>query len=172
MKKLTLVIAAAALALGVGLGIGYGSSARSSDVTASAPQSPIEAPPPRAAGVPVPAAVPDLRAAASAVPTAHASDRRLTEGSGRGTPANPEHLERADRSDYSVQVAAVPALEEARVLLEQLSGARYPAYLIPVTINQVRLYRVRVGPFKSQQTAQKTARRLEREGHHAPWITK
>ena len=125
------MIAAAALAFGAGWGIGYvfvaiRSSARSSDVTASAPPSLIEAPTARAGSVPLPAAVPDLPAAASPVPTAHASDRRLTEGSGRRTPANPEHLERADRSGYSVQIAAVPDLEEARVLLEQLSRAKYP----------------------------------------------
>ena len=99
----------------------------------------------------------------------HASDRSVAEISSRRTPPSPEHLGPAG---YSVQVAAVPDLEEARTLLEQLSRAGYPAYLSTTPTNQIRLYRVRVGPFKAGQTAQQIARRLEREGHHDPWITK
>jgi cell division septation protein DedD len=58
------------------------------------------------------------------------------------------------------------------MFLEQLSRAGYPVYLIPTTVNQVSLYRVRVGPFKSLQMAQHAAHRLQGEGHQAAWITR
>ena len=51
-------------------------------------------------------------------------------------------------------------------------GGRNPAYLTAKIVDRVELYRVRVGPFKSRPVAEEVARRLEREGHRAPWVTK
>jgi cell division septation protein DedD len=69
-------------------------------------------------------------------------------------------------------VAAVPDLREARAILDQLSEAGHPAYLIAKTVDHVVLYRVRVGPLKSRAEADNVVRRLEHEGHQAPWITR
>ena len=85
---------------------------------------------------------------------------------------NAEDIETADPDGYVVQVAAVPDLREARAVLDQLAEAGYPAYLTAKIIDQVEMYRVRVGPLKSRHAAQEVARRLEREGHRAPWVTK
>ena len=85
---------------------------------------------------------------------------------------NAEDIETADPDGYVVQVAAVPDLQEARAVLEQLAEAGYPAYLTATIVDQVELYRVRVGPLKSRPAAEEVARRLEREGHRAPWVTK
>jgi cell division septation protein DedD len=79
---------------------------------------------------------------------------------------------RAGAPGYSVQVAAVRELEDARTLSEQLNRAGYHAYLTTATVKQVRYHRVRVGPFQTRQTAQQVAQRLETQGYPAPWITK
>jgi putative transposase len=85
---------------------------------------------------------------------------------------NAEDIETANPNGYVVQVAAVPNLEEARAVLAQLADAGYPAHLTATIVDRVELYRVRVGPLKSRPAAEEVARRLEREGHRAPWITK
>lgn len=85
---------------------------------------------------------------------------------------NAEDIETAEPNGYVVQVAAVPDLQEARAVLDQLAEAGYPAYLTAKIIDRVELYRVRVGPLKSRHVAEDVARRLEREGHRAPWVTR
>jgi putative transposase len=85
---------------------------------------------------------------------------------------NAGDIETADPNGYVVQVAAVPNLQEARAVLEQLTEAGYPAHLTAKIVDRVELYRVRVGPLKSRPMAEEVARRLEREGHRAPWVTK
>jgi cell division septation protein DedD len=92
----------------------------------------------------------------------HASEKRVNGGD----------IETADPNGYVVQVAAVPNLQEARAVLEQLAEAGYPAHLTAKTVDRVELYRVRVCPLKSRPAAEEVARRLEREGHRAPWVTK
>jgi len=87
-------------------------------------------------------------------------------------PVHAQDIKTADPNGYLIQVAAVPDLREARAILEQLSEAGYPAYLIAKTVDHVALYRVRVGPLKSRAEAETALRRLESEGHRAPWITK
>jgi putative transposase len=83
-----------------------------------------------------------------------------------------DDIEVADPSGYSVQVAALPDLWEARALLKRLAGDGYPAYLTRTAVNHLQLYRVRVGPLKSPIEAREVTRRLELEGHRAPWVTK
>jgi cell division septation protein DedD len=73
---------------------------------------------------------------------------------------------------FSVQIAAVPDLQEARRAIAQLTGAGYPAFLLPTTVGQVSLYRVRVGPLKTRRLAEDVAERLQHEGYPTPWITK
>ncbi len=80
-------------------------------------------------------------------------------------------IESADPNGFVVQVAAVPDLQEARAVLEQLAEAGHHAYLTATIVDRVELYRVRVGPLKSRLAAEDVARRLEREGHRGPWVT-
>jgi SPOR domain len=103
---------------------------------------------------------------AQAPDTVPPSDHRAS-----GSWVSAEDIAAADPSGYIVQVAAVPTLQEARAVLAQLAEAGYPAYLTAKIVDRVELYRVRVGPLKSRPAAEEVARRLEREGHRAPWVT-
>ena len=73
---------------------------------------------------------------------------------------------------YSVQVAAVPDLQLARVALEKLVAAGYPAHMTTKTVNRVEMYRVRVGPLQTRDAADRTAARLARDGYASPWVTR
>lgn len=94
---------------------------------------------------------------------------RIAELAGRSTIPRSES---AGVSGYSVQVAAVRDVAEARTLSDQLTKAGYAAYLTTATVHQVRFHRVRVGPFRTRQTARQVAQKLETQGYEAPWITK
>src|SRR5512138_1037363 len=149
-----LAIAGGLLAFGAGAAIeamliAPWSSAPSSQVIANVPTSRTEPPAPVSADVPASVKRADI---------------------GPRTPANAARIGTTDPVGFSVQVAAVPALEEAQRMHAQLSGAGYPGYLTLTTLNQVRLYRVRVGPYRSRQTAGEIAQRLERQGYQGPWI--
>jgi putative transposase len=126
-------------------------------------------------------ALPVRAPAADRGPQAADPTRDAPPGSGVGRPivarpgetqVIPDGIEVADPSGYSVQVAALPDLWEARALLEQLAGEGYPAYMTRTAVNQLQWYRVRVGPLKSPSQAREVTRRLELEGHRAPWVTK
>jgi DedD protein len=149
--------------------------APSFDAAPSPPPGPIQAQARPVAAVPD-AAKPDTPATAPSSPSVRAEESPVAELSGRkaipkseGTIANPE---RVSAPGYSVQVAAVRELEEARTLSDQLSRAGYSVFLTTATVNQVRYHRVRVGPFQTRQTAQQVAQRLETQGYQDPWITK
>jgi cell division septation protein DedD len=134
----------------------------------SAPPGPIQTEAQPAAAVPD-AAVPDKGVTASSSPPVRAEERPGAEPSGSSVIPNSE---RAGAPGYSVQVAAVPDLKEARTLSDKLTQAGYSVYLTTATVNQVRYNRVRVGPFQTWQAAQQVSQRLETQGYRDPWITK
>jgi DedD protein len=119
-------------------------------------------------------AVPDAGIAAPSSGSGPAEDSQVAERSAGGPIPNSTipTSERAPRPGYSVQVAAIRDLKDARTLSEQLTKAGYSAYLTTATVKQVRFHRVRVGPFETRQTAQKVAQQLETQGYQSPWITK
>lgn len=169
---------AAALAAVVVLGIGYVLIVNLSAALAlQAPANPRRhsTRPPAAPVVAVSSPAPERRPQAAA-PAGNASPgtsgNQPVEIGARGTRVDAEDIKTADSDGYAVQVAAVPNLQEARVVLEQLAGAGYPAYVTRKTADQVELYRVRVGPLESRRLAEEVARRLERDGHRTLWITK
>jgi cell division septation protein DedD len=133
-------------------------------------------------GVAIPVRAPNLQSAAAAgpaptfpavPPSTQQPDAAQAVVPRASTPAlHTQDIKTADPDGYVVQVAAVPDLREARAILEQLADAGYPSYLIVKVVDRVELYRVRVGPLKSRAEAEETVRRLDREGHRAPWITK
>ena len=151
--------------------------------SANEPENPLESRPAAAAAtVTIPAPAPNLQSAAAAgLGLQFTAVRQPSQGADAAQPVglrasapwvNAEEIETADPNSYVVQVAAVPDLQEARAVLDQLAEAGYHAYLTATMIDRVELYRVRVGPLKSWPVAQEVARRLEREGHRAPWVTK
>ncbi len=86
--------------------------------------------------------------------------------------ATPEAAVAADPTGYSVQIAALPDLLQARTALEQLAAAGYPAHITTRTVNGVEMYRVRVGPLATRALAELTATRLRGDGYGAPWVTR
>jgi cell division protein FtsN len=75
------------------------------------------------------------------------------------------------RTGYAVQVAAVNAKGEADSIAKRLSGKGYSAYVEDPKGSQ-KMYRVRVGTFKTRREAQTTADRLKKEENFKPWVTR
>jgi putative transposase len=151
------IAALAVLSVGAARMLVIRNTSQSREAAATAPEN-LEPPTAPTATLTAPVPAPHLHSAVAA---------------GRPLPPSAvrEPAQRADPSGYVVQVAAVPTLQEARAVLEQLAEAGYPAYMTAKIVDRVELYRVRVGPLKSRPAAEEVARRLEREGHHAPWVT-
>jgi cell division septation protein DedD len=77
----------------------------------------------------------------------------------------PRPQEIKDDAIYEVQVGAFTEQGDAQWVLEQLQE-RYPnAYSEPRDGPLGRYYRVRLGPFQTEEQAEKVARILKRQGH-------
>lgn len=120
-----------------------------------------------------PAATPVAAVAAPAGP-ATANAKPASPGVPEPAPrqAMKEPATTADPNAYSVQVAAVPDLQQARAALEKLTAAGYPAHITTKTVNRVEMYRVRVGPLDTRAAADHAAARLRQEGYASPWVTR
>lgn len=144
---------------------------------ATPPSPPAVAPPsPPPAAAPVqspPSAVPPKTPAAQPMVAAPAAPAAKTAAAPRS--ASDVRSATSDNfapDGYSVQVAAMPDLQQARAALEKLTAAGQPAHITTKTVNGVEIYRVRVGPFSSRDVATQTAERLARNGYESPWITR
>jgi hypothetical protein len=74
---------------------------------------------------------------------------------------------------YTVQVAALRAVEAAERIAGRLIAKGYPAYVLEPTANApVAMYRVRVGQYPDHGDAEQVRWRLEREEKFKPWITR
>jgi len=72
-----------------------------------------------------------------------------------------------------VQVTSLTSREEADALVKRLSRAGYRAHVAPVQTASNKLFRVRVGPYRSEEEAQRAAERLRRrERFPHPWIVR
>jgi len=78
----------------------------------------------------------------------------------------------ADDEGFAVQIAAKPDLREARDVVDRLRAAGHSAYLLATTVEDVELFRVRVGPFPTRHAAAAAARQLEREGYDGAWMVR
>lgn len=141
-----------------------------------APPAPPRAPVPGPAQAAEPPAAPPATAARVAptnpsVPAPPAIPAAPPAPSGSASAAAPTVVASADPSGYSVQVAAVPDLQQARAELERLTAAGYPAHITTRTVNRVEMYRVRVGPLATRDVAARIAERLEHDGYPSPWVT-
>ena len=75
------------------------------------------------------------------------------------------------RDGYAVQVAAVNARSEADSIAKRLSSKGYSAYVEDPKGTQ-KMFRVRVGTFKSRSDAQTVADKLQKEEKFKPWVTR
>lgn len=73
---------------------------------------------------------------------------------------------------YAVQVAAAPTLDHAQAMVATLTAAGHPVQVVPVTVNDVEYFRVRVGPFDTQRAAEEAAGTLKRNGYPGAWLVR
>lgn len=73
---------------------------------------------------------------------------------------------------YKIQVAAANTEQEGRAIVERLAKAGYPAYLLGATVNSAAVFRVRVGPFDTLESAQEIASTLRQDGFSGAWIAR
>ena len=75
------------------------------------------------------------------------------------------------RSGYAVQVAAVNAQSEADSIMNRLKAKGYQAY-VELPKGSQKMFRVRVGTFKSRSEALTVADKLKKEEKFKPWVTR
>ncbi len=75
------------------------------------------------------------------------------------------------RNGYAVQVAAVKERGEADPIVKRLSGKGYDVYVEAPKGSQ-KMFRVRIGSFKTRREAQVLAIRLQKEEKLKPWVTR
>lgn len=76
----------------------------------------------------------------------------------------------ANRTGYTVQVAAVDRRAEADTMAKRLNGKGYDAYVEQQKGNGK--FRIRVGSFRTRRDAQLVADRLKKEEKFKPWVTR
>lgn len=125
---------------------------------------PAAEPPSRPAAA-APAAAPKSTAAAAA-PAPKPPAPTPTTGTATTTPP-------ADtvRNGYAVQVAAVNAQSEADSIMNRLKAKGYQAY-VELPKGSQKMFRVRVGTFKSRSEALTVADKLKKEEKFKPWVTR
>jgi cell division septation protein DedD len=74
-------------------------------------------------------------------------------------------------SELVIQVFSSHEVRQARKVLRQLLDAGYGAFLSPVEVDQVTMYRVRIGPFADRPAAEKTATEVKSRFKLETWIT-
>jgi cell division septation protein DedD len=104
------------------------------------------------------------------------------------TPAERRRKRREQQAaaQRAAQAAAEPAIPKGSVVIQvfssadqsqadrirnRLAGGGYQAYLSPVEVGGHTMYRVRLGPFKSRDEAQKTAEKVRKGYKLDTWVT-
>ena len=108
----------------------------------------------------VPAAAPGAGPAATTMPAAPPAST----GSA-ATPAQVDTEKPAPMEGFSVQLAAFADDKGANALANKLKKADYPAYTEPLTTSKGTLWRVRVGPYPSRESAIDVRDKLKSEGY-------
>lgn len=70
-----------------------------------------------------------------------------------------------------IQVLSSPEREKAEQTVERLKTGGLQAFLSPVEVGGLTMYRVRVGPFASREAANKVAERIRKEYRLDTWVT-
>jgi DedD protein len=107
-----------------------------------------------------PAAAPSGSPAAVVVPTAPPASTASA-----APPAPIDAAKPATVDGYSVQLAAFSDDKGANALANKLKNAAYPAYTEPLTTSKGTLWRVRVGPYPSRESAVDIRDKLKSEGY-------
>src|SRR5579863_8305190 len=140
------------------------------------------APPPTRAAKPAPpaaaASVPEKPAPSAVVPepspapkAARTPPVSAAPAPSTGTSAPVRPVASAATGDVVIQVFSTADKDQADKLLERLVKAGQPAFLSPIDKNGTTMYRVRIGPFSSRESAQAIAERVRREQKLDTWIT-
>jgi len=117
---------------------------------APAASPPAPSPPPAASVAPVIPSSPDAKSAAPATSAA--------------MPAAPRT--ETSKDGFAVQLAAFADDKGANALANRLKKAGYPAYTEPLNTSRGTLWRVRVGPYASRDTAGGVRDKLKAEGQN------
>jgi DedD protein len=80
-------------------------------------------------------------------------------------PAPVDTAKAATMEGFSVQLAAFADDKGANALANKLKRADYPAYTEPLTTSKGTLWRVRVGPYPSRESAIDVRDKLKSEGY-------
>jgi rare lipoprotein A len=72
----------------------------------------------------------------------------------------------AEEIFYEVQAGAFEESDEANKVLEGVRERFSEAYIVPRDGPEGKYYRVRVGPFATEEEAKQVAKALQRQGHH------
>ena len=108
---------------------------------------------------------PSRSPAASPTPSAATPERRVSPPRAAGGRAAP--------GGFTIQVAALSALTNARALAAQLEAKGYGAYVVvPPPEDANGLYRVRVGRYLSRAAAKRALPKLERLRGEKLWVTR
>jgi cell division septation protein DedD len=119
---------------------------------------PPPAPKPDAAARATPSLAADANASATPAAAAASADASLAEPSGQG---------------FVLQVSALNERGPAELIAKRLSAKGYAAYVTtPATGAASKLYRVRIGKFKTRREAEEIAAKVQKEEQIQPWITR
>ena len=73
---------------------------------------------------------------------------------------------------YRIQVMAAQSEPEGQATVARLKEQGFPAYVMPAVVGNREVFRVRVGPFDTQQAAAGMATQLKAAGYGGVWVTK
>jgi cell division septation protein DedD len=174
------VVCLMALGLSFFLGLMTGLSEKPPAPSAAGPEAPPSespAPGPETAGRddPSAASAPDGVEAAGAVATPPATLQAFEDripADPTPAPAPPSGRPTAAEGVW-IQVASLTSLRQADALAVRLSGHGYRAQVVAAPGPKGRVYRVRVGPYPSEDEAGRMAQRLrQKEGISQTWIVR
>jgi cell division septation protein DedD len=116
---------------------------------------------PASAREPAPADAKSARAASASAPSP----------SSKSAPPAKEPPAVETSGDFTVQVAALNARDEADAIAKRLSSKGYAAYVVAPG-NGAVMFRVRIGHFKTRRDAEPVFAKLQKEEQFKPWITR
>jgi len=88
------------------------------------------------------------------------------------TAASPRVPSEPAGNGFVVQVAAVNDRGDAEMIARRLAGKGYPSFVSVPGSGTPRMFRVRVGKYRSRREAESIATRLQKEEQFKPWITR
>ena len=96
--------------------------------------------------------------------------RVLARGATPGLAAAPAPVPAPKAGEFWVQVLSVSSEREARQRRELLTRHKFPAAVVPGDTPRGKVYRVRVGPYRSRDEAARAATELKSREKVEPWI--